>query len=589
MNTSFFNGISGIKSHQFGLDVWADNISNISTIGFRSSNPEFANQFSTALTDAYFDATTNNMGLGSKAQTTSLSMTQGILEPTDSVFDLALGGEGWFGVQAMDSQTYYTRSGAFSIDANGDLVDAEGNYLMGTAGGNITATSLSQNILDQFGRYYGVDSTALGEPYSISRIDDVSLDAVSAQGRINLPDLLYFPPEATTSVTYSANLDPKIITGPTQIDLDTADIGTSTVDTTNKTISVAGTITNTTALLNPQSGDVVILTITDASGATVDINTALTNSFTWTLSNGDISALDTTNPLTVTAKLQTVQEIPNVEHFSSQIISPSGEKNILDMTYTKRVPQPSTGSVWDGTIEIHSFYENYALENYDSTVTYDPTQYNVYPNLGYVEKIYDPSLYKVDKTAGKVYEIIDSQSAVVEFGSDGSLLSSTMPTLSNEGTSLTIDVGSPNSFTGFVSNVDLDKARTETHDGYIAGLLKDYGMDGRGNIVAEFDNGRSTPVAKVAVYHFVNDQGLNKITSTMFSASSNSGEALFYTDDNGNFVLGTPVYSNRLEGSNVSFATALTELIVMQKAFDASSKSITTSDEMIQRAINMKM
>jgi flagellar hook protein FlgE len=113
-------------------------------------------------------------------------------------------------------------------------------------------------------------------------------------------------------------------------------------------------------------------------------------------------------------------------------------------------------------------------------------------------------------------------------------------------------------------------------------------MDGRGNVIAEFTNGRSAPIAKIALYHFMNDQGLEKVSSTLFSASANSGDAIFYTDANGNPILGSAIYSNRLEGSNVSMATALTELIVMQKAFDASAKSITTSDQMIQNAINMK-
>ena len=62
----------------------------------------------------------------------------------------------------------------------------------------------------------------------------------------------------------------------------------------------------------------------------------------------------------------------------------------------------------------------------------------------------------------------------------------------------------------------------------------------------------------------------------------------FNTDKNGESFLGSTIFSNKLEGSNVSMATALTELIITQKAFDASSKSITTSDELIKNAINMK-
>ena len=105
MNTSFYNGISGIKSHQFGLDIWANNISNMSTNGFIGKTPEFSTQFATALTDNYFDATSNDMGTGSKASAASIDThRQGSFLPTDRVFDLALDGKGWFGVQSRGSQ-----------------------------------------------------------------------------------------------------------------------------------------------------------------------------------------------------------------------------------------------------------------------------------------------------------------------------------------------------------------------------------------------------------------------------------------------------------------------------------------------------
>ena len=55
MNASFYNGVLGVKAHQFGLDVWANNIANINTIGFKSYTPEFASIFATTLQEAYFD------------------------------------------------------------------------------------------------------------------------------------------------------------------------------------------------------------------------------------------------------------------------------------------------------------------------------------------------------------------------------------------------------------------------------------------------------------------------------------------------------------------------------------------------------
>ena len=565
MNSSFYNGVSGTKSQQYGIDVWANNISNINTIGYKGSTPEFSTYFSTAMTDSYFEGTVNDLGYGSRLSETSTDMSQGIFQLTDNVFDLALDNEGWFGVQSRNSQTLYTRAGAFSIDRNGDMVDVDGNYLLGTSGGNITPTTLSPEIMEQFGRYYGKNTNELGDANQITNVTDIVLGSVEGQTKINLPDVLYLPPEATTTVTYSANLDPKIIINATQIDLDSADIVSDPINTVNQTLSINGTVSNTTALQNPKESEVVLVTITDINGNTVEARPTLDTNLNWVITDKDVSSLDTSNPLVTTAKLQTVQEIPNVEHFTSTVISPTGEKDVLDMTYTKRVPQPVLGSVWDGVIQVLTFFEKY-----DPSVTYDPT------------------LYKVDEPAGKVYEIVDQQNAVVEFTGNGAILSSTIPTMSNGGTPLTIDVGQTNTFTGFVSNINLNKGRSETHDGYVSGLLKSYGMDGRGNVIAEFDNGRSTPVAKVAVYHFQNDQGLEMIEGTMFRQSANSGNAIFYTNENGESIQGSQVFSNRLENSNVVFATALTELIVMQKAFDASAKSITTSDQMIQNAINMK-
>ncbi len=584
MNTSFYNGISGIKSHQYGIDVLADNISNINTVGYKSTQAEFSTIFSTTLTDSYFDSTLNDKGLGSRVNATSTNMSQGIFQNSDNKFDLAIAGDGWFGIQDQNKQIFYTRDGNFGVDSAGDLVDSNGNYLLGTSGANITPVTLSQDKMQNFGLYYTSNGNSIGEAYAISDIDDIILSNVDSQTKINLPDILYYPPVATTNVSFKANLDPAIKTDATQIDINPTDINQS-IDSINHTITINGTVSNTPEILNPKSGDVVLLTITDINGNSIRKNVELDNNLNWSISNLDISSLDT-NSISVNAKLQTLQEIPNMEHFSSTVISPSGNKDILDMTYTKRIPQGTNGTTWDGDIKILSFYEDYIIEQYDPNKTYDSNVYNI--DNGMVTKKYDPTQYVVDTNTRKVYQIIDSKTAVLNFGGDGELLQSQIPTISNGGVPLNLDLGEPNSFTGFVSSINLDKARVESHDGYIEGYLKDYGMDSRGNIIAEFNNGRSVPVAKIAVYHFQNDQGLERVDNTKFKYSSNSGKPIFFTDENGINILGTNIYSGKLESSNVNLANALTELIVMQKAYDANAKSITTSDQMIQKAINMK-
>ena len=588
MNSSFYNGISGVKSHQFGLDVWANNISNINTMGFRGSTPEFSSLFSATLTGSYFDPTSNDKGLGSQSQTTGLNMQQGILENTDNPFDLAISGEGWFGVQGQNSQIYYTRAGDFSVDSAGSLVDKNGHYLLATSGNNITPTTLDQATLDKFGQYYSSPTNRPVQAYTISMIGDVPLGTVGNQTKVTLPDYLYFPPEATQNVSYGANLNPAINIGPTQIALNALDYPATVNASASNTINLSGTINNTPEILDPQVGDVVIISLTDSTGASRNISTILDASQNWSISDYDVSALDLSSPLQVSAKIQTKQEIANVAHYTTSIIGPDGDKDIIDMTFTKRVPQPASGSEWDATVKVLSFYENYTIEQYDPTQTYDPALYDVDITHGMVKKIYDPTLYDVNTSNNKVYEIVDTQTGVVTFGGGGQLLTNTIPTLSNGGTPLTLNLGEPNSFTGLISSTTLEKSNAATSDGYIEGFLSKYGIDGNGNVIAEFSNGRSSAIAKVALYHFQNDQGLNKESSTLFSTSSNSGKPIFYLNDDGESFLGSKILSSKLEGSNVSYATALTELIVMQKAFDASAKSITTSDQLIQNAINMK-
>ncbi|WP_052433486.1 flagellar hook-basal body complex protein [Sulfurospirillum arsenophilum] len=772
MNSSFYNGVSGIKSQQFAMDVQANNIANANTNGYKYSSPEISSLFSTALTGAYASYA-NDRGLGAQSQTTALNMGQGVLENTDSPFDLAIQGEGWFGVKGQNAaKTYYTRAGSFSLDGKGSLVNADGYYLMATSGNNMTPASLDAATLAKFGTYYKSTSTSPVTPYAITPMTDIPLGTVGGQTKVTLPDILYYPPVATSKVSYGANLDPKITTGAVVVPLNAADY-TATV-TPSVLASLSGTISNTTALLNPQAGDAVTITLTDIDGKTQNISTTLdaslnwsilntdisglnttsnvtasvsvsyptvvaplnaadyvstvtptplgkaslsgtvsntpalqnpkagdqvtitltdidgktqtilttldsslnwsitnadvsslniTSNFTasvsvtspaatiplnaadytaavtptalgkvslngtvsnttalqnpkegdtvtitftdingkkqnisttldaslnWSITNADVSSLNTNSDLTTSVSVTSTQEVVNTEHYTTGIIAPDGTKDIIDMTFTKQVPQGSSGSTWNANVKVLSYLEDYVVENYDATKTYDPLVYNVDLTKGTVTKIYDPTKYYVDTSANKVYDIVDAQTGVLTFGGAGQLLSNSLPALSNGGTPLELNLGTVGGYDGLISSTTIKKSNVVTSNGTVEGFLTGYAMDGNGNIVAGFSNGKSSAIAKVAIYHFQNDQGLMQDSATLFEKSDNSGEPIFYTDKNGKSFLGSTIFSNKLEGSNINMATALTELIIVQKAFDASSKSITTSDELLQNAINMK-
>ena len=115
MTQGYYTGLSGIMSHQYGLDIVSDNIANVNTVGFRGVTSEFAELFSNVVSSAGNTPTSNDIGTGSRLQATGMITQSGSLLPTDRFSDLAIGGNGWFGVMA-NNNTYYTRAGNFTFD-----------------------------------------------------------------------------------------------------------------------------------------------------------------------------------------------------------------------------------------------------------------------------------------------------------------------------------------------------------------------------------------------------------------------------------------------------------------------------------------
>ncbi|SFV53891.1 Flagellar hook protein FlgE [hydrothermal vent metagenome] len=181
--------------------------------------------------------------------------------------------------------------------------------------------------------------------------------------------------------------------------------------------------------------------------------------------------------------------------------------------------------------------------------------------------------------------IYDTQVGNVTFDASGAISSNTLTSINNNGAAVAIDLGA--GFDGVVS-IDLPLvSASSVADGTIGGDLVGYSINKNAEVIATFTNGEQSSVGKIAIFHFVNEQGLNRVNGTRFSASSNSGVPLFRKDENGNNINGTEVVNFSLEGSNIELSYGLTELIILQRAYDANSKSITTADQMMQKALNM--
>jgi flagellar hook protein FlgE len=185
MNNSFYTAVSGVKTQQFGIDTWGNNISNVNTVGYKFSNPEFKSLMSAATNGPAMQGF-NDVGLGSTAQTTALNFSEGSLENTENALDLALAGKGFFGVKkGGDSTTnYFTRAGNFTTDANGSLVTQGGDFVLGQMSKGVTinkdgSASVGMNNVDTIISDPGAQTT-LTLPKLLTHPGRPGKDAVTA-------------------------------------------------------------------------------------------------------------------------------------------------------------------------------------------------------------------------------------------------------------------------------------------------------------------------------------------------------------------------------------------------------------------------
>ncbi len=165
--------------------------------------------------------------------------------------------------------------------------------------------------------------------------------------------------------------------------------------------------------------------------------------------------------------------------------------------------------------------------------------------------------------------------AALTFAADGTL---TTPTSLTVGT-VTVDVSALSGFAG------LDTVKAKTQDGQAAGTLQSFALGADGTITGSFSNGLKQTIGRLALGAFTNPAGLEKAGGSLFRTSVNSGDAQVGaagTGGRGSLAGGA------LEMSNVDLSSEFTSLIVAQRGFQANSRVITTSDEVLQELVNLK-
>ncbi|MBC7230073.1 MAG: flagellar hook protein FlgE [Actinobacteria bacterium] len=177
MMRSMFSGVSGLRNHQTMMDVVGNNIANVNTVGFKSSQLSFQDALCQTIRGAKSSGTSTGgtnpiqIGLGVKLALVSTNFSQGSLQNTGRMTDLSIQGDGFFVLSDGGGQ-YYTRAGYFSFDAQGKLINPSNGYVV------------QGWMADSSGR----------------------IDTNTALTSISIPVGQTMPPSATTTIRYQGNL-----------------------------------------------------------------------------------------------------------------------------------------------------------------------------------------------------------------------------------------------------------------------------------------------------------------------------------------------------------------------------------------------
>jgi len=154
MMRSLWSGVAGLENHQTRMDVLGNNIANVNTNGFKKGRVTFQDMLSQTLsgaakpTDEVGGVNPQQVGLGMMVSTIDTIHTQGSLQSTGVMTDVAIQGNGLFVLKDGNKQ-YYTRNGAFALDQNGTLVNpANGRRVQGWMAQTVGGQTFVNNAAD---------------------------------------------------------------------------------------------------------------------------------------------------------------------------------------------------------------------------------------------------------------------------------------------------------------------------------------------------------------------------------------------------------------------------------------------------------
>lgn len=545
MTRSLMTGITGLRTHQKKLDVVANNLANMNTIGYKTQAALFSDLMYAQLRSAS-DPTPNNggvnpqsVGSGVQVSQTTRSFAQGTLQSTGEILDFAIQGDGFFTLTNGGGESVYTRDGSFGVDANGRLVDpANGFYVR------------------RFGN--------VGEPTA----DRIGFQ-VPGDDTITVPLGQTVPGEQTQLVELLGNL-------PASAQPPNAEVLASSSPFENGgAAATAGTLLNDLDINGTpyQAGDVIEFTGTNPDGsaynATLPADTSTVGDLITELNNqlvGATAALAADGTISITA------DGPGEAFLSLNITD-----NAANVGASAWASTPLTVTIDGNDGDTHQL----SVEIFDS--------------LGQGHRVN----FDVSKTSARTWDIqasMPSDSGVILDSEVRSITFDDHGAFSLVGGTGDGDLDLEFQFDGIAEtqtvNLDLQKLQHlatdfrvgQQQDGFPPGTLTSIAVSSEGELIGLATNGKKIDLAQLALANFNNNQGLDAVGGNYYQQSLNSGDAAIGIGASNGRGL---VIGGQLEGSNVDIAQEFTQLIVAQRGFSANARTITVSDEMLEELTNI--
>ncbi len=563
LQTALFSSLTGITSNSKLLAVSGNNIANVNTTAYKRSRITFETEISQRLTTGSAPTATlggtnpSQMGLGTRLSSITRDFSTGSLQTTGVNTDMAIDGNGFFIVE-LEGNTRYTRTGNFVLDRDYNLVNTDGGLVQGF--GVDENFDVVDGVLQDLTIPIGVLTIAEATENVKFAGNFNSNGDVATVGSISQSEVLYSDATATTQILGTDSL------------ASIYDADGTLLYNAGDVITIAG-VSKGGATLEDRTFEINAANTTDSDdfGTTVDDFLAFLD---------DIFGIDTT--------LTSGTSTPGVTLVGGQILveGNTGEANNIEF---------AASSVKNDTVVTIGF-----TNTQDAVGGSARTSFVGFDSLG-TEVTVDLRFVLEEKTTNGVTwryyadsgDDTDVDAAVgtgtLTFDTEGNLLSVTNPSISidreNTGaiTPLGITLVFDDPFATVTSLTDTTSfIAAQSQDGSQIGTLEDFSVGEDGTISGVFSNGLLRNLGRVALAVFANNNGLEEFGGSLYRPTINSGIATVVNAGQGG---SGRVIGRNLELSNVELAEEFINLISASTGFSASSRVLTTSDELIQELL----